>query len=189
MNKVNKRFQNLMLISLVMVVVDVLVGLLLMNYFDFSERVFSVIVGSVILLHGLFFTIRYLYDGLGKNVFRADIVAAVVCVLIGLFQMFGPFTSYKSLGIFFGIYLLAQAAEKGYFGFVFFKKREEMYPIICFLAVLIFVMAIVVMLNPFERFMLSTKLSGMFLICSGLFDALFSVLFRNRSTQVLKSFK
>ena len=189
MSKVNKRFQNLMLISLIMVVVDVAVGLLLMNYFDFSDKVFSVICGSVILLHGLFFTIRYLYDGLGKNVFRADIIAAVVCIIIGLVQMFGPFITTKNLGIFFGIYLIAEAAEKGYFGYVFFKKKEDIYPLICFVSILMLIMAIFAIINPFERFMLSTRLAGMFMICSGLFDALICVLFRNHSTQVLKSFK
>lgn len=189
MSKVSKRLQNLMLVSLVMVVIDVTVGLLLMNYFDFSNRVFSVIIGSVILLHGLFLIIRYLYDGLGKKIFRADIVSAVVCVLIGLFQMFGPFISYKAIGVFYGIYLVAMAAEKGYFGYVFCKQKNEMYPLVCFIAILVFVMAIFVMINPFERFMLSTKLTGMFMICSGLLDAIFCVLFRNRADQVLKLFK
>ena len=189
MNKVSKRFQNLMLISLVMVVIDIAVGVLLMNYFDFSERVFSVIIGSTILLHGLFYTIRYLYDGLGKNVFAADIVVAVVCIIIGALQIFGPFTSYKNIGLFYGIYLVAVAFEKGYFGHLFFKAKDEIFPLVCFVSILIAIMAVFVIVNPFERFMLSTKLTGMFMICNGLFDGLVCVLFRNRATDILKLFK
>ncbi len=189
MNKVSKRFQNLMLVSLVMVVIDIAIGVLLMNYYDFSERVFSVIIGSTIVLHGLFYAIRYLYDGLGKNVFAVDIVVAVVCVIIGALQIFGPFTSYKNIALFYGIYLVAVAFEKGFFGHLFFKEKDEIFPLVCFVSILVLVMAVFVIVNPFERFMLSTKLVGMFMICSGLFDGLISVLFRNRASEILKLFK
>jgi uncharacterized membrane protein HdeD (DUF308 family) len=189
MNKASKKFQNLMLISLVMVVVDILVGVLLMNYFDFTEKIFSIIIGSVILLHGLFYAIRYLYDGLGKKVFTVDIISAVVCVIIGLLQIFGPFTSYANIGLFYGIHLIAVALEKGYFGHIFFTKKDETFPLVFFISILLIVMAIFVIINPFERFMLSTKLTGMFMICSGLLDALVCVLFRNRAAEILKLFK
>ena len=160
-----------------------------MNYYDFSNKVYSVIIGSVVLLHGLFFAIRYLYDGLGKKVFTVDIISSVICVIIGLLQIFGPFKSYANIGLFYGIYLVAVALEKGYFGHIFFTKKDEVFPLVFFISILVLIMAVFVIINPFERFMLSTKLSGMFMICSGLLDALVCVLFRNRATEILKVFK
>ena len=69
MSKVETRFKSLMLISLIMVVINVGIGALLTFYLDFTSNVFAVIIGTVILLQGMFYLIRYLYDGLGKKVF------------------------------------------------------------------------------------------------------------------------
>ena len=188
-DKVKIRFEKLMLSSVGMVVLDVLVGLLLLNYKSFSVKTTSIIVGSLLVLHGLFFMIRYLYDGLGENVFAVDLISSVASIILGVFAMFNIFDKVKAIGIIYGIFLVIAAIELGYFGLKFRNKQEEIYPLICFISILYIVMAVFVIVNPFKRFMLDYRLVGLFLTCYGLLSGLAVRLFYKRSEQVLDIFK
>ena len=58
-----------------------------------------------------------------------------------------------------------------------------------FIAILSFVMGLLVLFNPFEMFMLITRLIGLFMICSGLFEIMTCMLFRKRAKYILDMFK
>ncbi len=188
MSKVDLRLKGLMMISVIMAVVDVSVGCLLTFYLKFSTKLAAVIIGTVILLHGMYHLIRYIYDGLGKKVFAVNLITAVINVILGIFTIVYPFSSINHLGIMFGIYLLGNAYEKGFYGWKLMKKQDASYPIVCFLAFLLVFMGVLVMFNPFKGFMLSTKLSGLFMVCSGVFEAMICKLFFDKSDVLLKMF-
>jgi hypothetical protein len=71
-------------------------------YEDFSADIYSVIVGAGILVHGLFYLIRYLYDGFGRKIFNVDVIFAVASVILGLFGMFNPI---KELNLYLILFL------------------------------------------------------------------------------------
>jgi uncharacterized membrane protein HdeD (DUF308 family) len=188
MNKVELRLKGLMMISVILAVVDISVGCLLTFYLKFSTKLSAVIIGTVILLHGMFHLIRYIYDGLGKKVFAVNLITAVINVILGIFTMVYPFTSINHLGIIFAFYLLGNAYEKGFYGLKLRKKEDASYPLICVLSILLILMAVIVMFNPFSGFMLSTKLAGLFMICSGVFEAMICKLFFDKADVLLKMF-
>ena len=117
MSKVETRFRSLMLISFVMVCINIAIGALLTFYLDFSTKVAAVIIGTVVLLQGMFYFIRYLYDGLGKKVFAVDLIAAVIDIVLGAFMIFFEFKTISHIGIVFGLHLIGAAVEKGYYAF------------------------------------------------------------------------
>ena len=55
--------------------------------------------------------------------------------------------------------------------------------------ILTVLMGVLVSFNPFKSFMLITRLTGLFLIASGLFDILSSMLFRKRAKVILQIIK
>ena len=169
MNKVVKRFENMMLGSLVMSLIDVAVGLLFILYTDFTTKMNMIIVGSFIILHGLFYLVRYFYDGLGNKFFSFELIFGVAAVL-------------------FGIWLCISAIDKLYYGIKFITAHEEIFPLVTFLAVLLLIMGILTIINPFKAFTLITRLIGLFMIASGLFDAVTWMLFRRRAKQLMKLF-
>ena len=69
------------------------------------------------------------------------------------------------------------------------KKQEDIFPLVTFIAILSFVMGLLVLFNPFEMFMLITRLIGLFMICSGLFEIMTCMLFRKRAKYILDMFK
>lgn len=68
------------------------------------------------------------------------------------------------------------------------KAQEDIYPLTSFIAILMIVMGVLAAINPFKTFMLITRLIGLFLICSGVFDAMINMLFRQRAKNIMKIF-
>ncbi len=189
MKKIINKFKKLMLISMSVNVLDIAIGLLFILVTELATKTNVLILGALVLVHGIFCIIRYLYDGLGVKVFAADLVLGVASVILGIFTMLNPFNALKSLGILFGIWLLMLGLELVYYAYRFFKKEEEIYPLIAIISLLIIVMGVLAMFNPFQTFMLITRLVGLFLICSGAFGIMVSNLFKRRAKEILEIFK
>ena len=112
MNKVTKRFKSLMLVSFGVALLDIFIGIMFMAFTEFSTKVNMTILGSTVVVHALFFLIRYIYDGLGKKVFAIDLIAGVASLILGLFTIFNPFGALDIIGVLFCIWLLIVGAEK-----------------------------------------------------------------------------
>lgn len=189
MNKIVERFEKLMLSSMLISLLDVIVGIIFLKFTDFTTRINIIILGSLILVHGLFFIIRYVYDGLGNKFFAIDLIMGVVSVILGGFTILNPFGGALTvIGILFCIWLVVNGLEKLYYGYRFMKAQEDIYPLTCFISILMMIMGILTAINPFKTFMLITRLVGIFLICSGVFDAMINLLFRQRAKNILKIF-
>lgn len=189
MNKIVKRFENMMLSSLLMSVMDIAIGLLFILYTDFSSKINMIIIGSLILIHGLVYLIRYIYDGLGNKFFSIELVWGVAAIILGLFTIFNPFDALKTMGILFGIWIFISGLDKLYYGVIFIKYQEEISPLVTFISIVLIVMGILTILNPFSAFILITRLVGLFMICGGILDILTCMLYRKRAKALLEIFK
>ena len=63
MKKVVDRFRKLMLCSFLTSLLDIIVGILFIIFTDVSTKIIVIVLGAIILVHGLFYLIRYIYDG------------------------------------------------------------------------------------------------------------------------------
>lgn len=188
MDVIEKRFGILLLISMAMVLIDAMVGVSLFVFVDLSSKISSVILGSLILIHGLFYLIRYVYDGLGNRFFAVNLVCGVAAIILGIFMYVNPFDKLSTMGIMFGIWMFITAAEKLFYGIKFIKGHDEIAPLVTFISVLLFVMGILSIVNPFSAFMLISRLIGIFVVCYALFEIMVSRLFLSRGKEVLKLF-
>ncbi len=188
MDVVEKRFSILLLISMAMVLIDALVGVSLFVFINLSSKITSVILGSLILIHGLFYLIRYVYDGLGNRFFAVNLVCGVAAVILGIFFYVNPFDRLSSMGYLFGIWMFITGIEKLFYGIKFIKGHDDTAPLITFISILLIVMGIISMINPFSSFMLISRLIGIFVVCYALFEIMVSRLFLSRGKEVLKLF-
>lgn len=192
MDKITKRFEKMMLISLIMAFLDVITGIIFIKCTYFATKVNVMILGALIVTHGLFYLIRYIYDGLGNKFFAINLIVGVAALILGIFTVFNPFNEFKIIeiiGKLFSIWLLISGIEKLYYGYRFLKRDEDIYPLTGFMGILLIIMAILSLFNPFRSFVLITKLIGIFLICSGLLEAMICNLFRQSASNILKVFK
>ena len=188
MNKVIEKFNKIMNISILMLIIDIAVGVLLIASTSFATKIAAVVVGCLFLIRGIYFLIRYIYDGLGIRIFATDLIVGVASIIIGLFTIFNTYETVKIIGIMYGIYLLVNGCNKLYYAIKFMKVNEEIYPLVTFITILYIVMGIVVIINPFKTFMLITRLIGYFIIASSLLDIIYSLLFKKRAKSILKLF-
>lgn len=189
MSKIVKRFQKMMYVCMGMSAIDIIIGILFIACTSFATKVNAVILGAMILIHGIFYIIKYIYDGLGIKIFAVNLITGVAAIILGLFTMFNPFDTLSFIGILFALWLIIVACEKLYFAYNLRKKQDEIFPLITFIGILMIVMGLLTALNPFKTFMLITRLIGIFLICSGLFDMMSFMLFRKRAKVLLEIFK
>ena len=189
MKKITERFKKLMLASLGIAVLDLLVGVLFLIFTTFSTKVCSVIIGALILVHGLFYMIRYIYDGLGRKVFSVDVIFGVAAIILGIFTMLNLYDTVSFYLTLFGIGLFIIGVEQLCFAFKFMKKHEETYPIITIISSAIIIMGIVAIVNPFSLTILTLRLVSYFLIATGLLECLFCNLFKKRANVILDIFK
>lgn len=189
MNKVTERFKKMMLASMGIFCLDILVGISFLMFDTFTNRVCCVILGALLLVHGLFYLIKYIYDGFGKKVFAIDIVFGVAAVILGLFTMFAPDELISSYLLLYGIGLCVRGLEMMCYGVFFIKKHEETYPIITLTALLVIIMGVLAIINPFNQFILTLRLVCYFSIATGLFGCMYSNLFKRRTRAILDMYK
>jgi len=189
MNKITERFKKMMIASIGIYGLDILVGLLFLVCDSFSERVITVILGALLLVHGLFYLIRYIYDGLGKKIFALDVIFGGVAIIWGLFMMFAPAELLSSYLMLYGIGLCVIGLEMLSYGIVFMKKHEETYPLLTLTALLVIIMGILAILNPFKQFVLTLRIISYFSLVTGAFGCSYSNLFKKRTKAILGMYK
>ena len=189
MNKVTERFKKMMLASMGIFTIDILVGIIFLIFDSLSDKVCVVILGSLFFIHGLFYMIRFIYDGLGKKVFSVDVIFGVETIILGMFMMFAPIGLLSNYLLFYGIGLCIMGLEMMCYGIVFKTKHEEIFPIITLTSILVIMMGVVSIINPFSRFILTLKLISFFSITTGVFGCVYSSLFKKRTKAILDMYK
>ena len=189
MGKVVSRFNSLLNISLLNVLLNIIVGIVLVFYTEIASNVAMVIIGSLMIVHGLFCFINYFYDGIKTNFFKVDLIVGIVSLILGLIVIFNPIPTINLLGVGVGIWLLLNGCENLFYAFKLKKEHEEITSLVFFISIISLVMGVSVMINPFSKFMLISKLIGLFVMADGLFNAVKIILFKKRANNLLKIFE
>ncbi len=188
MGKIKERFNKVLNISFLIIALDVVVGILFITHPDISNKVSLMIIGSLTIVHGLYSLINYFYDGLGSGFFKAEFLTGIISVILGIIIVLNPITTINILAIGFGLWLILNGIETGYYTMVFWKHNEEIAPLILFVSVASAIMGVLIIINPFKSFMLVTKLIGLFIIANSCINIIRLVLYKKRAENLLKMF-
>ena len=188
MNKVVERFNKLLNISFIMIILDILVGILFISKPELSNKVALITIGSLIIVHGLYNLINFFYDGLGNPFFKIELLSGLINLVLGIAIILNPINTINILGIGFGLWLLVNGLEVAYYTYKFLKSNEEIAPLILFVSVASIIMGIIVMINPFSSFMVITKLIGLFIVANGGINIIRVILYKKRAKNLLKIF-
>ena len=191
MEVIEKRFKKFQLFSMLVAVFSLIVGCIFLGFEDqLLADVYIVVIGCLVVIAGLFSLVKYFYDGLANDVYKFEIVNGIALLILGAFMLLGNFEDlYSIIGIFFGIYYLLIGIMKGYYTFKFLKNNEEIYPLFLIMSILVIVMGILSIFNPFGSFMLITRLISIFLVVGSVLELMAASLFKKRSKYILKIFE
>lgn len=189
MDKVIKKFNQMLTISTIMVLFDLIVGVFLFFEASFVNKVNMVMIGCLLVVHGIFQFMRYFYEGTDFKFFFTNLITSIVSVVVGLFSIFNPVGTIKMVGVLFGIWMVIYGGERLYYGIRLMKSKDEIFPLILIISLLFILMGILIIFNPFASFMLITKLMGMFLIILSILDVMTYSLYKKRCKEILKLFQ
>ena len=189
MNRAVKNFNNLLNLSFLMIALDIIVGGLFIFYTEMASTVAVVITGCLILVHGIFALIDYFYVGMLFKFLKYKYIPGIVLVLLGIVVIINPIATINLLGIGVGLWLLAIGIENLAFAIRLFNYQEDISSLILFIAICALLMGVLVIINPFEKFMLITKLAGIFIVANGFLDIVRILLFKKRARNIIEVFK
>ena len=191
MEVIEKRFKKFQLFSMLVSVFSLIVGGIFLAFENqLLVDIYIVVVGCIVVIAGLFSLVKYFYDGLANDVYKFEIVNGIALLILGAFMLLGNYEDlYSIIGIFFGIYYLLTGIMKSYYTFKFLKNNEEIYPLFLIMTILMIVMGILSIFNPFGTFMLITRLISIFLVVGSVLELMSASLFRKRSKYILKIFE
>ena len=172
-----------------MLVIDFLVALVLFKFSSLSVKIDCVIMGSLLIVHGLFALIKYFYDGIGSRIFASQLINSVAGIILGLFLCFYHLDTVKTMGILVGIWFIIDGLLKAYHSFVFLKNKEEIAPLVFMPALLITIMGILVILNPFSMYISIIRLIAIFMFGFVVLEGMNSMLYKRRAKNILSMFK
>jgi uncharacterized membrane protein HdeD (DUF308 family) len=191
MEVIERRFKKFQLFSMIVSVFSFVIGLI---FLGFEKRlmveIYKPVIGSIVVISGLFSLVKYFYDGLANDVYKFEIVNGLGMLIIGVFMLFADFDDILgTIGILFGIYYLLSSLAKGYYTYRFFKENEEIFPLYLMITLLFVVMGVLSIINPFKSFMIVTRLISIFLVVGSVFELMSASLFKRRSKNILKIFE
>ena len=189
MNRAVKNFNNLLNISFLMIALDIIVGGLLIFYTELATTLAIVIAGCLILVHGIFALIDYFYVGMLFNFLKYKYIPALLLVLLGIVVVLNPVHTITMMGIGIGIWLFIIGIENLVYAIRLWNNKEEISSLILFIAVCAIIMGVLVIINPFNKFMLVTKLAGIFIVANGILDIVKILLFKKRAKNIIEVFK
>lgn len=190
MEIVEKRFGVFQILSMLVAVFGLVMSLVLLVFEEnVSMNLYSKVVACTIVIYGLNSLVKYFYDGFANNVYKFEIVQGIALLILGLFMLFANMNVFNTIGIFFGIFYLLVGAMKGYYTYKFMKNNEDIFPLMLIMSILFVVMGVLSIVNPFNVFMIITRLVTIFLLVGSVLELLIANLFRKRAKYILKIFE
>lgn len=189
MKRVKKNFNRIVYGSIIEDIIYALFGLFLLFKTNLTIEIFTRTFGILIVASAICSGIRFLYRKMAGKLFNVSILNALAKLILGILIIVKPNLATNILTISVGIVILINGLIKLYYAFAFYNNKEEIWPLIGVLAIGLIVMGGSLIINPFSKDVIITRVIGVFIVCYAIFDAMQWLLFRKRSKELLKLFK
>ena len=181
------RFNKLMISSLVSAAVTFLIGLLL---FIFSESI-EVLVGFFVGLAFIYSGVNTLYKYLkrdGAKLYSLNLIFSILMLILGIVIIFMPRSVVSFVMVCVGLYFVVLGANKISYGIWFKIGNDSSWLITCVIGILLALFGILILANPFESSITTTKVISIFMMLSGVLDFSNVFLIKKRRDQIVKIF-
>lgn len=185
-NSIENMYKRMIIYSLLTALFTIIMGIVLLFLPNATNKVVGIIVGIIFLIEGINSVYKYFHRE-GAKLYNLNLVFGVLYALLGVVIILYPFTVVEFVTVCLGIYMIINGASKVNYALWLKKGNEESWLITLATGILIAIVGILVIFNPFASLTL-TKLAGAFLIITGILDFMDTILFRNRSKEIMEIF-
>ena len=185
-NSIENMYKRMIIYSLLTALLTIIMGIVLLLLPNATNKVVGIIVGIIFLIEGINSVYKYFHRE-GAKLYNLNLIFGVLYALLGVVIILYPFTVVEFVTVCLGIYMIINGASKVNYSLWLKRWNEESWLITLATGILIAIVGILVIFNPFASLTL-TKLAGAFLIITGILDFMDTILFRNRSKEIMEIF-
>ena len=185
-NSIENMYKRMIIYSLLTALLTIIMGIVLLLLPNATNKVVGIIVGIIFLIEGINSVYKYFHRE-GAKLYNLNLIFGILYALLGVVIILYPFTVVEFVTVCLGIYMIINGASKVNYALWLKRGNEESWLITLATGILIAIVGILVIFNPFASLTL-TKLAGAFLIITGILDFMDTILFRNRSKEIMEIF-
>ena len=185
-NSIENMYNRMIAYSIVTALATVIVGIVLLLLPEATNKVVGVASGIIFLLAGINSIYKYFHRD-GAKIYSLNLIFGVLYAILGVVIILYPFTVVEFVTVCLGLYMIINGASKINYALWLKRGTEDSWLITLATGILVIVVGILVIFNPFASLTL-TKLVGAFLIITGILDFMDTILFKSRSKEIMEIF-
>lgn len=187
MKKIEQSWNRIILAEILYSVLYAIIGFILFFKPEITNNVVGIMIGTFLLIYG-FFAIFTSIERQRIKLFRWNFIFGILSLILGIFIMFNPLSILHFLNITFGIWLIVEGIDKATY-YIFMKKMgEESRKIILASAILLLILGLLLVFNPFKTIIIS-KTVGVFIVLFNVVNINDLVLLKRRGKKILELLK
>ncbi len=185
-NSIENMYKRMIWYSIGTALITIITGIVLLLVPELSGKVLGVIVGIIFLIEGINSIYKYFHRE-GAKLYNLNLVFGVIYAVLGVVIILVPSSVVEFITICLGIYMIVNGASKVNYALWLKRGNEDSWLITLATGILVAIVGVLVIFNPFASLTL-TKLAGAFLIITGILDFMDTILFKNRSKEIMEIF-
>jgi len=185
-NSIENMYKRMIWYSIGTALITIITGIVLLLVPELSGKVLGIIVGIIFLIEGINSIYKYFHRE-GAKLYNLNLVFGVIYAVLGVVIILVPSSVVEFITICLGIYMIVNGASKVNYALWLKRGNEDSWLITLATGILVAIVGVLVIFNPFESLTL-TKLAGAFLIITGILDFMDTILFKNRSKEIMEIF-
>ena len=185
-NSIENMYKRMITYSILTSILTVVAGVVLLLVPELTNKVVGIIAGIIFLLEGINSIYKY-FPREGAKLYNLSLVFGVLYAVLGVVIIIYPFTVVEFVTVCLGLYMIINGASKVNYALWLKRGNEDSWLITLATGILVAIVGILVIFNPFASLTL-TKLAGAFLIITGILDFMDTILFKNRSKEIMEIF-
>lgn len=169
------------ILSIITSLIFVILGLFLFVRPDATITTISYIIGIALLILGILSIIRYFKSCFGISPFDFNLVYGVLVIIAGLYLIFNPLLLEVIFPVILGIWIIINAVTKFQYSLILYKMKKSDFKYTLIISLLVFILGIILLINPLKSILLITQIIGIFIIIYAVLDIIDNfVLNRNK---------
>ena len=185
-NSIENMYKRMIWYSIGTALITIVTGIVLLLVPELSGKVLGIIVGIIFLIEGINSIYKYFHRE-GAKLYNLNLVFGVIYAVLGVVIILVPSSVVEFITICLGIYMIVNGASKVNYALWLKRGNEDSWLITLATGILVAIVGVLVIFNPFASLTL-TKLAGAFLIITGILDFMDTILFKNRSKEIMEIF-
>ena len=185
-NSIENMYKRMIMYSIITAILTMITGIVLLLVPELSGKVLGVIVGIIFLIAGINSIYKYFHRE-GAKLYNLNLIFGVIYAVLGVVIILMPSSVIEFITVCLGLYMIVNGASKINYGLWLKKGSEDSWLITLATGILVAIIGVLVIFNPFASLTL-TKIAGAFLVITGILDFMDTILFKNRSKEIMEIF-